>query len=249
MLGPYVDEFLISWVVFLPLAAAAVLLVANVITGFLLRSNGLPKVVWQVISMGTTSFTFLAAVLGLWGRFDPEETGYQLVERVPWLPEYGIHYFVGIDGISLVLVLLTSFLMPVVLLAGWNEISRWSRSYLFFMLALETAMLGTFVSLNLFQFYLLWEVMLVPMLFIIGIWGGPRRIYAATKFFLFTLGGSLLMLAALVVVYRLNFEQGGALNFDLVRFAGDATAPGIPLLETVIPATAADGVQIGRAHV
>ncbi len=241
MLGPYVDAYLISWVVFLPLASGLLLLVANSVAGFLLRSNGLPKVVWQVIAMSSTSLTFVASLFGLWGRFDPEETGYQLVERVAWLPDYGIHYFVGVDGISLVLVLLTSFLMPVVLLASWNEIDRWSRSYLFFMLALETAMLGTFVSLNLFQFYVLWEVMMIPMLFIIGIWGGPRRIYAATKFFLFTVSGSLLMLVALVIVYRMNFEQGGALNFDLVRFVGHAPVPGVPLLDTVIPATTESG--------
>ena len=242
MLGPYVDAYLISWVVFLPLASGLLLLLASALTGFLLRSNGLPPLVWQVGAMASASLTFLVSVLGLWGRFDPEETGYQLVERVPWLPEYGIHYFVGIDGISLVLVILTTFLTPVVLLASWKEIERSPRSYLFFMLALETAMLGTFVSLNLFQFYMLWEVMLVPMYFIIGIWGGPGRIYAATKFFLFTLAGSLLMLVAMVIVYRLNFEQGGALNFDLVRSVG-AGAPGIPLLETVIPATSADGVS------
>jgi NADH-quinone oxidoreductase subunit M len=102
------------------------------------------------------------------------------------------------------------------------------------MLSLETAMLGTFVSLNLFQFYVLWEVMLIPMYFIIGIWGGPRRVYAATKFFLFTLAGSLLMLVAMVVVYRINYEQGGALNFDLIAVAGADTV-GIPLLQTVIP--------------
>ncbi len=240
MLGPYVDAYLISWVVFLPLASALLLLVANVITGFLLRSNGLPKVVWQVTAMATTTLTFLAALFGLWGRFDPERTGYQLVERASWLPDYGIHYFVGVDGISLVLVLLTSFLMPVVLLASWNEIDRSLRSYLFFMLVLETAMLGTFVALNLFQFYLLWEITLVPMLFIIGIWGGPRRIHAATKFFLFSVSGSLVMLVALVMVYSMNFKQGGALNFDLVSFVG-APAPGIPLLDTVIPARASDG--------
>ncbi len=241
MLGPYVDAYLISWVVFLPFASALGLLLANLVVGFLLRSNGLPKVVWKVTAMVASTLSFLAALLGLWSRFDPEETGYQLVERVEWLPEYGIHYFVGVDGISLVLVLLTTFLVPVALLATWNEIDRWLRSYLFFVLALETAMLGTFVALNLFQFYLLWELMLVPMLFVIGIWGGPRRVQAATKFFLFTVAGSLLMLVGLVVVYRMNFEQGGALNFDLVRAVGTA-ASGMPLLETVIPAQASETV-------
>jgi NADH-quinone oxidoreductase subunit M len=248
MLGPYVDAYLISWVVFLPFASAVLLLLVSSFTGFLLRSNGLPPIVWRVVAMGSTSLTFLVSIFGLWGRFDPEETGYQLVERFPWLPEYGIHYFVGIDGISLVLVILTAFLMPVVLLSSWNEVQRSSRSYLFFMLALETAMLGTFVSLNLFQFYVLWEVMLIPMYFIIGIWGGPRRIYAATKFFLFTLAGSLLMRVAKVVVYRLYFEQGGVLSFDLVRVAG-AEGAGIPLLETIVPVMGAEGVPWWRTQI
>ena len=140
--------------------------------------------------------------------------------------------------LGLVLVLLTTFLMPIVLLASWNDIQRGVRSYVFFMLFLETGMLGAFVSLNLFQFYVLWEVGLIPMYFIIGIWGGPRRIYAATKFFLFTLAGSLLMLVAMVVIYRLNYEKGGALKYELVAVAGVDTA-GIPLLRTVIPVVGA----------
>jgi NADH-quinone oxidoreductase subunit M len=241
VIGPLLDDYMISWVVFLPFGSAVLLLVASWFTGFLLRSGGLPPVVWQVGALAGSSVAFLLSLVGLWGRFDPEETGYQLVERVPWVPEYGIHYFVGVDGISLVLVLLTTFLMPIVLLASWREIERSSRSYVFFMLSLETAMLGTFVSLNLFQFYVLWEIMLVPMYFIIGIWGGPRRVYAATKFFLFTLAGSLPMLVAMVVLYRLNYEQGGALAFDLVGLDG-VDAPGIPLLETRVPVASGEGV-------
>jgi NADH-quinone oxidoreductase subunit M len=131
-------------------------------------------------------------------------------------------------------VLLTTFLMPLVLLASWHDIDRSVPSYIFFMLFHETGMLGAFVSLNLFQFYVFWEVMLVPMYFIIGIWGGPRRIYAAVKFFLFTMVGSLLMLVAMLVVYYLGFEQTGALNFDLVRVPGSAL-PGV--LDTMIPVT------------
>jgi NADH-quinone oxidoreductase subunit M len=102
----------------------------------------------------------------------------------------------------------------------------------FFMLFLETGMLGAFVSLNLFLFYVFWEVMLIPMYFIIGIWGGPRRVYAAVKFFLFTMFGSLLMLVAMIVLYLLNYEQGGALNFDLVRVPGSQA---LSLLQTEIP--------------
>ena len=238
MSGSILEAHIISCVVFLPLATAMVLLALSAFASFLLRSTGLPEIVWQVVAMASAVSTFLLAVFGLWGRFDPESTGYQLVERVPWLPEYGIHYFVGIDGISLVLVILATFLLPVVLLSSWKEIERSPRLYLFFMLFLETAILGAFVSLNLFQFYVFWEIVLIPMYFIVGIWGGSRRIQAATKFFLFTQAGSLLLLFAIIVVYRLNYEQGGALNFDLVALPGVET-PGLPLLQTVVPVAGA----------
>ena len=125
------------------------------------------------------------------------------------MPEWASTGSSAIDGISLLLVVLTTFLMPLALVASWNDIAKSVRSYVFFMLFLETGMLGAFVSLNVFQFYVFWEVMLVPMYFIIGIWGGPRRVYAAVKFFLFTMVGSLLMLVAILVVYYLNFEQQG----------------------------------------
>jgi NADH-quinone oxidoreductase subunit M len=245
-MGSHLDAHLISWVVFLPLATGLLLLAASGLTALLLRSEGLPALVWRPAALASSGVTFLIAVAGLWGRFDPEETGYQLMEWAAWLPQYGIHYFVGIDGISLVLVLLTTLLMPVMLLASWNDIQRSRRSYLFFMLFFETAVLGSFVSLNLFQFYLFWGVMLVPMYFIIGIWGGAQRIQAATRFLLSTLGGSLLLLVAMIVVYRLNYEQGGAFNFDLVHFPGfrgaGSEAVGIPLLETDIPVTPGPGV-------
>jgi NADH-quinone oxidoreductase subunit M len=234
--GPYVDPYLVSWVTFLPLATALGLLATGVLGGFL-GSGGLPATVWRSAGLSSTLLTFLLSVVGLWGRFDPEQSGYQLVERVPWLPEWGIHYFVGIDGISLVLVLLTTFLMPIILLASWNDVAKSLRSYVFFMLFLETGMLGAFTALNLFQFYVFWEVMLIPMYFIIGMWGGPRRVYAAVKFFLFTMVGSLLMLVAMLVVYWLNFDQGGQLNLDLVA---TGAAPGI--LDTVIPVEAGEGV-------
>ena len=170
----------------------------------------------------------------LFVEFDPTRTGYQFVEHAAWIPDYGVNYFLGIDGISLALVVLTTFLMPIVLLASWNDIARSVRSYVFFMLFLETGMLGAFTSLNVFQFYLFWELMLVPMYFIIGIWGGPRRIYASVKFFLFTMFGSLLMLGAILVVYYLFFEQTGQLNFDLVAPPGSSAAA---LLDTHIPVT------------
>jgi NADH-quinone oxidoreductase subunit M len=231
-MGSLVDQHLLSLVTFLPLAAGLGLLASGAV-GALAGWRGLPDLVWRAVGLASTGLSFLLS-LALFARFDPTSAGFQFVEHVPWITAYGIHYFVGIDGISLLLVVLTTFLMPLVLIASWNDVTRSIRSYVFFMLFLETGMVGAFVSLNLFQFYVFWEVMLVPMYFIIGIWGGPRRVYAAIKFFLFTMAGSLLMLVAMLVVYDLAYDQFGALNFDLVTPPG---RQGHGILETVIPVT------------
>jgi NADH-quinone oxidoreductase subunit M len=225
-----IDQYLLTIITFFPLVTALGLMATSILAS-VLGVDGLPAAIWKPIALASSILTFLLS-LRLFAVFDPLETGFQLVEYVPWIPEYGIHYFVGVDGISLLMVLLTTFLMPVVLLASWNDVSKSLRNYLFFMLSLETGMLGAFVSLNLFQFYVFWEAMLVPMYFIIGIWGGPRRVYAAIKFFLFTMVGSLLMLLAMLVLYYLGFDQTGALDFNLVApFGGEAGG----LLQTVVP--------------
>jgi NADH-quinone oxidoreductase subunit M len=224
------DQHLLTIITFFPLVTALGLMATSILAR-LLGADGLPASLWKPIALASSILTFLLS-LRLFAVFDPLETGFQLVEHAPWIPEYGIQYFVGIDGISLLMVLLTTFLMPIILLASWNEISKSLRNYLFFMLSLETGMLGAFVSLNLFQFYVFWEAMLVPMYFIIGVWGGPRRVYAAVKFFLFTMVGSLLMLLAMLVLYYLNFDQTGVLNFDLVAPPGGEMGG---LLQTVVP--------------
>jgi NADH-quinone oxidoreductase subunit M len=219
-----IDPYILSVVTFLPLATALLLLLAAAAAASL-GSSGLPASLWRAVGFSSSALTFLLS-LRLFVLFDPTDPGFQLVQHVPWLPEYGIHYFVGIDGISLFLVLLTTFLMPLVLLASWTDITRSVKSYVFFMLFLETGMVGTFVALNVFHFYVFWEVMLIPMYFIIGMWGGPRRVYAAVKFFVFTMSGSLLMLVAILVVYYLAWQQTGQLNFDLVTPPGGAL-PGL----------------------
>ena len=224
------DQHLLTIITFFPLVTALGLMGTSILASCL-GANGLPASLWKPIALASTILTFLLS-LRLFAIFDPIETGFQLMEHTPWISEYGIHYFVGVDGISLLMVLLTTFLMPVVLLASWNDVSKSLRSYLFFMLSLETGMLGAFVSLNLFQFYVFWETMLVPMYFIIGIWGGPRRVYAAVKFFLFTMVGSLLMLLAMLVLYYLGFDQTGVLNFDLVAPPGGVAGG---MLQTVVP--------------
>jgi len=215
---------LVSWVTFAPLVGGLGLLGTHALARFL-GLGGLPVGAWRACTLMIAALTF-ALSLGLWSGYDPTETGFQLVEYAPWLPELGVHYFVGIDGISLLLVLLTTFLIPIVLVATWYERASGTRSFLFLVLALETGMIGAFVSLNLFQFYLFWELMLVPMYFIIGIWGGPRRVYAAMKFFLFTMFGSLLMLVAILVLYYLNFEQQGALGQEALLTLDFARPPG-----------------------
>jgi len=214
---------LLTLITFLPLATGLVLVAL---------SRLLPVRTWRWVGLAGTLLTFLLS-LQLWAGFDPAQGGYQFLHHVPWIPSYGIHWFVGIDGMSLLLVVLTTFLMPLALLGSWTDIEKSPRSFVFFNLFLETGMLGAFVSLNLFQFYVFWEVMLIPMYFIIGIWGGPRRIYAAMKFFLFTMAGSLLMLIAMLVLYFLHAEQfAGALDFDLIAAPGASTAG---LLDTLVP--------------
>ena len=217
----WIDAHVLSVVTFLPLATGLLLL--------LLR--GLPERIWKVAAVVATTLTFLIS-LRLWFGYDPTRSGYQFVEYATWLPSWGVHYYVGIDGMSLLLVMLTTFLMPLVLVGSWSDPKRQVKSFVFFNLFLETGMIGAFLALNLFQFYLFWEIMLIPMYFIIGIWGGQRRIYAALKFFLFTMVGSLLMLVAILVLYSLHQQQFGVANFDLVRRASG----GMPaLLDTNVP--------------
>jgi len=151
--------------------------------------------------------------------FDGKSGDMQLVERVAWMPAFGIQYIVGIDGISVFLVLLTTLLMPIAILASWSVQDK-VKEYLIFMLLLETGMLGAFVALDLFLFYVFWEVMLVPMYFLIGVWGGTRRIYAALKFVIYTMAGSLLMLVAIIYLATRYAQTEQALTFDLLKLYG-----------------------------
>jgi NADH-quinone oxidoreductase subunit M len=154
--------------------------------------------------------------LDILNRFDGSKGEMQLVEHLRWMPGYGIDYIVGIDGISLFLVLLTTLLMPVAILASWSVKDK-VKEYLFFMLLLETGMLGVFMALDLFLFYVFWEVSLVPMYFLIGVWGGARRIYAALKFVVYTMAGSLLMLVAIIYLAVRHAEAAQALTFNLLQ--------------------------------
>ena len=149
--------------------------------------------------------------------FHTDDPGMQFVESYAWIPQFNVRYVVGLDGLSLWLVMLTTFLTPLVVLAAWSDVHKRLKQYMFFMLALETGMLGAFVALDLFLFYVFWEVMLVPMYFLIGVWGGPRRIYAAIKFVLFTMVGGLLMLVAILYLASAHAQTAGQVSFDVLR--------------------------------
>lgn len=184
---------LLTLVLFLPLIGFGILL--------FVREQNEAAIKWT--ALGTSLVTFVVSLL-LWIGFDTNEPGLQFVQYAEWLPNYGISYHVGIDGLSLLMVILTTFIMPIAILFSFNSHIFHERGrvklYYLFMLMLEWAMIGVFVAQDLVIFYIFWEVTLVPMYFLIGIWGSERRIYAAIKFFLYTMAGSLLMLLAILYV-------------------------------------------------
>jgi NADH-quinone oxidoreductase subunit M len=158
----------------------------------------------------------LVVSLGLWVMFDPAREGMQFQYLTPWIGGYGIYYHVGIDGISLMMVLLSTVLMPLAVLGSWQGITTKERGFYGMLLLLTTGMLGVFIALDLFLFYMLWELMLIPMYFIIGLWGGKARLYASIKFFIYTMIGSLLMLVAILYIYFAAGRNGGQVyNFGL----------------------------------
>ncbi|MBI5136296.1 MAG: NADH-quinone oxidoreductase subunit M [Nitrospirae bacterium] len=190
-------DHLISWVIFLPLIGAAIAL--------LVRDHQTVKIITLVITVAD----FLIS-LPLWLGFDHGTAAFQFVEKAAWIPTFHINYHVGIDGISLLLVIMTTFLAPFCVLCSWHAIAERSREFMINLLVMQTAMIGVFCALDMALFYIFWEAMLIPMYLIIGVWGGVNRIYAAVKFFLYTLAGSLLLLVALIYM----FFNGGH-TFDI----------------------------------
>ena len=171
------------------------------------------------VAMLTSVVAFLVSLPLFW-TFRSGTAAIQNYVSIPWIEAWGIGYTVGTDGISLLMVLLTTFVTPLAILGSYTYIQRNQRAYYAMLLLLLAAMIGVFVSLDLFLFFLFWEIMLIPMYFIIGVWGGKRKIYAAVKFFLFTAIGSLLMLVAIVVIVYLYYQQFGVITFaynDLVQ--------------------------------
>ncbi len=177
---------LLSWIVFTPLIGAAAVLLA-------------PKSVSKWLGVLTSAAVCVLSLCAL-KHFNAADGGLQFVEKMQWIPQFNVQYFLGMDGISLPMVLLTALVSLLACIASFGIKER-EKEYYFLFLMLETGMMGTFLALDLFLFYIFWEVVLVPMYFLIGIWGGPRREYAAIKFFLYTLAGSLLMLLGLLALY------------------------------------------------
>ncbi|HEX3953138.1 MAG TPA: NADH-quinone oxidoreductase subunit M, partial [Stellaceae bacterium] len=182
---------ILSVVVFLPIAGALFIAMLNE------DAAGARNARW--VALWTTLITFAISLILLW-RFDPSTPDFQFLEKRAWLGG-AINYSMGVDGISLPFVILTTALMPISILASWEAIQRRVREYMIAFLVLETLMVGTFCALDLVLFYLFFEGGLIPMFLIIGVWGGPRRVYASFKFFLYTLLGSVLMLLAIMAMY------------------------------------------------
>jgi NADH-quinone oxidoreductase subunit M len=161
----------------------------------------------RVIALATLLVEFLVSA-GLWWTFDTSRSTWQNVVMKAWIPEWGANFVVGIDGIALMMILLTTFIMPLAVLGSWTGVREKLPAYYALLLVLTTGMIGVFISLDLLLFYVMWEVMLVPMYFIIGIWGGERRLYASIKFFLYTMVGSLLMLVAILYLWIQTWQAG-----------------------------------------
>ncbi len=207
-----IESHLLSSIVFLPFLWA---LVGLLIPG----GSNAGKTALKVWALLGSLATFALSVL-LYQQYQAGGADFQFTEMSEWIPGLGISYNLGLDGISLWLVLLTTFLTPIVILGSFNAVEQRFKEYYFLLLALETGMLGAFVALDIFLFYVFWEAMLIPMYFLIGIWGGKERIYAATKFFLYTMVGSLLMLVAifyLAVQHKAQFGTYSTALLDLYK--------------------------------
>jgi len=189
------DIPLLSLTIFLPLLGALVILLIKE------DENSLSNI--KKVALWTSIGVFLLSLF-IWIQFDSKNAGYQFVEKFSWFNDFNFYYHIGIDGISLFMVILSTFLTPLCILASWDSITKRVKEYMLAFLFLETVMIGMFTSVDILLFYIFFEAVLIPMYLIIGIWGGERRIYASFKFFLYTLLGSVLMLIAIVVIYQLT---------------------------------------------
>jgi NADH-quinone oxidoreductase subunit M len=207
-----IADHILSVIIFLPLVAGVVMLLVP------RRAEAF----FKVFALDVSLAVFIVSI-ALYAGFRSGVAAPQFLEDSPWISLFGqqaIHYTLGLDGISLFLVLLTTFLTPIAILSSWKGVTSRLREYYAFLLILETGMLGVFCSLDLFLFYIFWEAMLIPMYFLIGMWGGPNRVYATIKFILFTMFGSLLMLVAIIALFFLHHRATGVYTFDLLSLYG-----------------------------
>jgi len=211
---------ILSTLIALPIAGALLL--------FLIKDDEAHAGLARNAALGVSLAVFAVSLL-LWGRFDPTSADFQMVERHAWIPAFGIEYAIGVDGISLWLLVLTGFLTPIALLCSWESVHKRTRAFCMLVLLLESAMMGVFVSLDLFLFYIFWDAMLIPMYFLIGIWGYDRRIYAAIKFLLYTMAGSVLMLLAIIGLAYMHNQQRGTYSFDVQRLLELNVDPSVQL--------------------
>ena len=201
------DFPLLSLILFTPLVGVGVLLFVN-----RQRKNLIKWIANIFVGLG-----FLVS-LPLWFWYDSEDASWQFVEQADWIPSIGAQYFLAVDGFSTLLILLTTLMGVIAVLSSWTAITMRVKEYYIFLLALQTGMLGAFMALDFLLFFLFWEVMLVPMYFLIAIWGSDNRLYSAIKFFLFTLIGSVVMLLGILAVYFYHHDVTGVYTFDITRF-------------------------------
>jgi NADH-quinone oxidoreductase subunit M len=198
---------LLSLILFTPLAGAVVLMFVNK------RSENAIRWIANLVAMAG----FLVS-LPLWFAFNVTNPAYQFVERAEWIPSIGASYYLGVDGFSALMILLTTLMGVIAILSSWTAITERVKEYYIFLLLLQTGMIGAFVSLDFLLFFLFWEVMLVPMYFLIGIWGSDRRLYSAIKFFLYTLVGSVVMLLGILALYFHYHGLTGVYSFDITKY-------------------------------
>jgi NADH-quinone oxidoreductase subunit M len=200
-------SYYLSLILFTPLAGALLLLFVNK------RNEDAIRWIANLVAF----VGFLVSV-PLWFWYNPQDAEFQFIERLPWIPSIGAEYFLGVDGFSALLILLTTLMGTIAVLSSWTAITERVKEYYILLLVLQTGMLGAFMALDFLLFFLFWEVMLVPMYFLIGIWGSANRLYSAIKFFLYTLVGSVVMLLGILALYFYNHSVTGVYTFDITQY-------------------------------
>src|SRR6516164_8203163 len=201
------DQHYLSIILFTPLVGAFILLLVNK------RNENAIRWIANIVTL-----IGFAISVPLWFWYQPSGADYQFIERAPWIPSIGAEYFLGVDGLSVLLILLTTMMGCIAVLSSWTAITERVKEYYIFLLVLQTGMLGALMALDFLLFFLFWEVMLVPMYFLIGIWGSANRLYSAIKFFLYTLVGSVVMLLGILALYFYNHQVTGVYTFDITQF-------------------------------